>query len=61
MKTLTLLTLLLASVGLATADQSFTPSHALAAKLRFEAARAGEHYKDHTPALPILDEEGREW
>lgn len=58
---MTLLTLLLTSVAIAAADQSFTPSHALAAKLRFEAARSGEVYKDHTPALPILDEEGRKW
>jgi len=61
MKTLTILTLLLASVGIASAVQSFTPSHALAAKLRFAAINAGETYIDHTPALPILDEEGREW
>ena len=58
---MTLLTLLLTTVAVAAADQSFTPSHALAAKLRFEAARSGEVYKDHTPALPILDEEGRKW
>ena len=58
---MTLLTLLLTAVAVAAADQSFTPSHALAAKLRFEAHRDGDTYTDHTPALPVLDEAGRAW
>ena len=49
-------------IGLtAHAADSFVPSHALSAKLRFEAKRAGLDYQDHTPSLPPLTDETREF
>lgn len=49
-------------IGLtAHAADSFVPSHALSAKLRFEAKRAGLDYQDHTQALPPLTDETREF
>jgi hypothetical protein len=60
MKTITLL-LTAIIIGLnAHADDTFVPSHRLAAELRFEAHRAGESFEDHTPALPPLTADTRQ-
>lgn len=49
-------------IGLtAHATDTFVPSHALSAKLRFEAKRAGLEYQDHTPSLPPLTDDTREF
>ena len=59
MKTITLLITAIILGLSAHAEDSFVPSHALAAKLRFEAKRAGLDYKDHTQALPALTDDTR--
>ncbi len=59
MKTITLLVTAIVLGLSAHADESFVPSHALAAKLRFEALRAGEDASqfDYTKAqAPLTDE-----
>lgn len=59
MKTITLLVTAIVLGLSAHADDSFVPSHALAAKLRFEALRAGEDASqfDYTKAqAPLTDE-----
>lgn len=59
MKTITLLVTAIVLGLSAHADESFVPSHALAAKLRFEATRAGEDASefDYTRAqAPLTDD-----
>ena len=61
MKTITLLVTAIVLGLSAHADESFVPSHALAAKLRFEALRAGEDASqfDYTRAQAPLTNETR--
>ena len=61
MKTITLLVTAIVLGLSAHADESFVPSHALAAKLRFEALRAGEDASqfDYTKAQAPLTNETR--
>ena len=61
MKTITLLVTAIVLGLSAHADESFVPSHALAAKLRFEALRAGEDASefDYTKAQAPLTAETR--
>jgi hypothetical protein len=59
MKTITLLLTAIITGLIAHADDTFVPSHRLAAEMRFEAKRSADTFQDYTPALPPLTAETR--